>query len=69
MNDKQEIYGFDRLLDVDSGGRRNAADALRNKILYKVNEFSQGVVQHDDLTIIVLNAAVWAVTSYPPFGR
>ncbi len=56
MNDKQEIYGFDRLLDVIQDAGEMAADTLRNKILYKVNEFSEGVAQHDDVTIIVVNA-------------
>lgn len=57
MNNKQEIFGFDRLLDAVQGAGTMTAEALRNKILNKVNEFSQGVVQHDDLTIIVINAA------------
>lgn len=56
MNDKKEIFGFDRLLKViqEAGGMN--ADMLRKKILCEVNEFSQGVNQNDDLTIIVLNA-------------
>jgi serine phosphatase RsbU (regulator of sigma subunit) len=45
------------LLDVVQGAGSMTAEALRNKILNKVDEFSHGVVQHDDLTIIVLNAA------------
>jgi len=57
MNEQEEMYGFDRLLEVVQGAREITADALLKKILYKVNEFAGGAAQHDDLTIIVISVA------------
>jgi phosphoserine phosphatase RsbU/P len=54
MNEQDEIFGFDRLLEVVQGESSLTADLLLKRILYKVNEFSAGAAQHDDLTIIVL---------------
>jgi len=55
MNDREEIFGFDRLLELVQGEREISADALLKKILYKVNEFAGGAAQHDDLTVIVIS--------------
>ncbi|MFO8085897.1 MAG: SpoIIE family protein phosphatase [Desulfobacterales bacterium] len=57
MNDKHEIFGFDRLLELVQEAGTTTAEALRKKILFKINEFSAGIDPHDDLTLIVLNAA------------
>jgi sigma-B regulation protein RsbU (phosphoserine phosphatase) len=56
MNEQQEIFGFDRLLEVVQEASAMTADALLKKILNKVNEFAGGAAQHDDLTIIVISA-------------
>jgi serine phosphatase RsbU (regulator of sigma subunit) len=55
MNDQEEIFGFDRLIEMVQGADSITADALLKKILHKVNEFAGGAAQHDDLTIIVLS--------------
>ncbi len=57
MNDKEEMFGFDRLLEVVQEARSMTADSLLKKILHTVNEFAGGAAQHDDLTVIVLSAA------------
>jgi len=57
MNDKEEMFGFDRLLEVVQEARSMTAESLLKNILHTVNEFAGGVAQHDDLTIIVLSAA------------
>ena len=54
MNEQEEMYGFDRLLEVVKEARGITADLLLKKILYKTNEFAGEAAQHDDLTVIVL---------------
>ncbi len=54
MNQKEEIFGFERLLEVVQGGRTMNAESLLKEILDKVNGFSRGATQHDDLTVIVI---------------
>jgi len=56
MSEQEEMFGFDRLLEVVRGAREITADALLKKILYEVNAFAGGAAQHDDLTIIVISA-------------
>ena len=56
MNDKEEIFGFDRLLEIVQGASSMTADTLLKEILDRVNVFAGGTAQHDDLTVIVLNA-------------
>ncbi|MBW2538887.1 MAG: SpoIIE family protein phosphatase [Deltaproteobacteria bacterium] len=56
MNEQEEMYGFDRLLEVVQGAKSMTAESLLKKILYEVNAFVGGVAQHDDITIIVINA-------------
>jgi CHASE2 domain-containing sensor protein len=55
MNKKEEIYGFQRLMDVVQEAGSMNADQLLNEIIKRVNTFTGGAVQHDDLTVIVLN--------------
>lgn len=57
MNEQQEIFGFDRLLEVVQGARPLSAASLLNKIVDQVNTFAGGAPQHDDLTVIVLSVA------------
>jgi serine phosphatase RsbU (regulator of sigma subunit) len=54
MNEKKEIFGFERLLEVVQEASSMNADSLLKEILDKVNRFSGGAAQHDDLTVIVL---------------
>jgi sigma-B regulation protein RsbU (phosphoserine phosphatase) len=54
MNEREEIFGFDRLLDVlQRAGTISAAELLR-EILSKVKLFAGNAPQHDDLTLIVV---------------
>ena len=57
MNDQEEIFGFDRLLEVVRGARSMTADSLLKEIMDRVNEFAGGAPQHDDLTVIVLSSS------------
>jgi sigma-B regulation protein RsbU (phosphoserine phosphatase) len=57
MNKKEEMYGFQRLMDVVQEAGSMNADQLLNEIIQKVNTFTGGAVQHDDLTVIVLNVS------------
>jgi serine phosphatase RsbU (regulator of sigma subunit) len=54
MNEKEEIFGFERLLEVVQEARSMNADSLLNEVLDKVSRFSGGAAQHDDLTVIVV---------------
>jgi sigma-B regulation protein RsbU (phosphoserine phosphatase) len=54
MNDKKEIYGFDRFLNAITAGRHLGADALLEKLMDDVDHFVDGVEQHDDLTMVVV---------------
>ncbi len=55
MNEKNEMFGFDRLLDMVQEARSMTAEALLKEILDKVDEFAGGAAQHDDLTVIVVS--------------
>jgi len=54
MNEQEEMYGFDRLLEVVQGAKSMTAESLLKEILDRVNEFAGGAAQHDDLTVIVV---------------
>jgi serine phosphatase RsbU (regulator of sigma subunit) len=53
-NEQEEIFGFDRLLDVVQKARVISAEALLKEILDKVNQFVGDAAQYDDLTAIVV---------------
>jgi phosphoserine phosphatase RsbU/P len=55
MNEKQEIYGFERLLELVQGSRSLDAESLLKEIMAKVSEFVAGAPQSDDLTVIVVS--------------
>jgi sigma-B regulation protein RsbU (phosphoserine phosphatase) len=55
MNDREELFGFDRLLETVQEARTMGADLLLKEIVEKVNEFAGGAAQHDDLTVIVVS--------------
>ena len=58
MNDKEEMFGFERLIEIVQEARSRTADSLLKEILDKVNAFAGGAAQHDDLTLIVVSAGV-----------
>ena len=55
MNEKKEIFGFERVLEVVRAAGSMSAEALLKEILNKVNEFVGSAAQHDDLTAIVIS--------------
>jgi serine phosphatase RsbU (regulator of sigma subunit)/CHASE2 domain-containing sensor protein len=55
MNEKEEIFGFKKLLDVVREIKSKDADSLLKEILAKVNAFIGNASQHDDLTAIVVS--------------
>jgi len=55
MNEQEELFGFDRLLEVIGKSPAQTAEALLEEIKSNVNEFAKGVAQHDDLTVIVVS--------------
>jgi sigma-B regulation protein RsbU (phosphoserine phosphatase) len=55
MNEDEEIFGFERLLEVVRSAGDKGADELLKEILDRVNAFVVNAPQHDDLTVIVLN--------------
>jgi sigma-B regulation protein RsbU (phosphoserine phosphatase) len=54
MNEKEEMYGFERLIDSIDEGRRLDANTLLERLMDDVTLFVGGAKQHDDLTIIVV---------------
>jgi sigma-B regulation protein RsbU (phosphoserine phosphatase) len=56
MNEAREMFGFDRLLALVRENTDLSAEALLQKITDGVNAFTGHADQHDDLTIIILNA-------------
>ena len=56
MNHKEEIFGFERLLEIVQEASSMDADSLLKEILDRVNAFAGGAAQHDDLTVIIISA-------------
>jgi sigma-B regulation protein RsbU (phosphoserine phosphatase) len=57
MNEQEEMFGFDRLLDVVRSSGTMNAESLLQEINDRVKEFAGNADQHDDLTVIVINVA------------
>jgi sigma-B regulation protein RsbU (phosphoserine phosphatase) len=55
MNEEEEMFGFDRLLEMVQSSKSNTADDLLNEIVNKVKDFTGSAPQHDDLTVIVVS--------------
>jgi len=55
MNTDEEMFGFERLLEVVQTSASTTADALLNEIIGSVSEFAGATPQHDDLTVIVVS--------------
>jgi sigma-B regulation protein RsbU (phosphoserine phosphatase) len=54
VNDKNELYGFDRFLSSIEGGKELKANLLLEKLMDDVTCYVGPVEQHDDITIVVL---------------
>lgn len=55
MNEHQEIFGFERLLELTANAGSLPAEILLQEIIQSVNAFAGNAPQHDDLTVIVLS--------------
>ena len=53
-NEKEEIFGFDRLQEIVKEKGALSAEPLMKEILDQVDAFVGSAAQHDDLTVIVL---------------
>ena len=49
-----ELFGEDRLMDLLSGWAGESAAAIRDAVIGELASFSEGAVQHDDETIVVI---------------
>ncbi|KAF0149255.1 MAG: rsbU [Ignavibacteria bacterium] len=54
MNEKQLLYGEDRLISIIEKNRNAGSRDLINIILKEVNKFVDNYPQHDDMTIVVV---------------
>jgi len=57
MNEKGEMFGFERLLNLIQNSESATAEALLQEINDRINGFAGNAAQHDDLTVIVLNVS------------
>jgi len=57
MNEKEEMFGFERLLEIIQNSPSQSAESFLNMITSQVQEFCGSAEQHDDLTVIVLKVA------------
>jgi sigma-B regulation protein RsbU (phosphoserine phosphatase) len=55
MNEKEEIFGFDRLQEAVLEVKSKDSESILKEIIAKVNTFAGGAAQHDDLTVIVVS--------------
>ena len=56
MNAQKEMFGFDRLIEVIKESQTLTAESMLEEIKSHVNEFAGNTPQHDDITIIVVQA-------------
>lgn len=56
MNAQEELFGFERLIETIGESKTLTAQSLLDEINHQVNEFVGGTPQHDDITIIVIQA-------------
>jgi len=55
MNTQDEIFGFERLLEVVRATKSMTAPLALNEVLDRVDDFVGSAAQHDDMTMIVLS--------------
>jgi serine phosphatase RsbU (regulator of sigma subunit) len=54
VNDKRELYGFERFMKSIEAGRALSADELLEKLVRDISLYAGKVEQHDDLTVVVV---------------
>ena len=55
VNESNEMFGFERLLEMVEGIEAETAEGMLKEIQENVNRFVGKADQHDDLTVIVLS--------------
>jgi sigma-B regulation protein RsbU (phosphoserine phosphatase) len=55
MNEQEEMFGFERLVEIVKQSRSASADELLEEIIDAVKSFTGSAPQHDDLTVIVVS--------------
>jgi sigma-B regulation protein RsbU (phosphoserine phosphatase) len=63
MNAKSEEYGFERFSDVLASNRQASSEEMVSAILEDIRDFSGGIHQHDDITILVIRRVNKAAAS------
>jgi len=56
FNEKMEMFGEDRLLELLLENRKLSCEKLKERIIKEVEDFAQGVSLYDDFTIVILKA-------------
>lgn len=51
-----DFFETDRIEAIITKHGKDSAEAIKENILREVEEFSKGVPQHDDITILVIKA-------------
>ena len=54
FNEKQEMFGEDRLLELLLENRKLSCEELKELIIKKVEDFAQGISLYDDFTLVIL---------------
>ena len=54
MNEKEELYGEEKLISLIKNNRNLSANDLLNLVLKDVNKFVDNYPQHDDMTMLIL---------------
>jgi sigma-B regulation protein RsbU (phosphoserine phosphatase) len=54
QNEREEMFGEERLLTIIRQEARLGSNALERKFLQAIEEFTQGVPQTDDITFVVV---------------
>ena len=55
MNDKEEEWGLDELLNTIQKNNKHSATDLLETIENKVLDFAGNIPQHDDMTMLAIN--------------
>ncbi|MEJ2730974.1 MAG: SpoIIE family protein phosphatase [Deltaproteobacteria bacterium] len=55
MNEQEQMFGFERLLEIVQKSQSMTTDALLQEIIDAVKAFTGSAPQHDDLTAIVVS--------------
>ena len=53
MNEKDELYGFDRFMEIIKANKELDASAFLGRLMADVTSFVGEREQHDDLTIVI----------------